>query len=92
MLKNKINDADWPEATEDDYILVTDSNGNNYQIMFLCPGCKKLIGIATPPWKINFELLTARESILHTPPHGCGWHGYLTRGILSLDCPPTNDV
>jgi len=88
MLKNQKNDSEWTDLTEEDYIIQTNQQNEKCGILFICPGCKTLIGIATktsgdlPGWNINFETLTSTPSILHTPPHGCGWHGYLTNGEL----------
>jgi hypothetical protein len=31
----------------------------------------------------TFETITLRPSILSTPPHGCGWHGYVTAGEVT---------
>lgn len=91
MLKNNRPDSEWTDFTSEDYCLIH-VDGKPYRIMFKCPGCERMICVQAPPWRINFELLTARESILHTAPDGCGWHGYLTRGTFTLDCPPTTDV
>lgn len=32
----------------------------------------------------TFETLTLKPSILHTKPHGCGWHGYITNGLVTV--------
>lgn len=33
----------------------------------------------------TFDTLTLTPSILHTTPHGCGWHGYITEGrVITL--------
>lgn len=90
MLTTKRSDREWTHFTEQDYCITNSHENPHLQVglLFLCPGCKVLIGIASPPWTIDFINLTARASILHTAPEGCGWHGYLTRGVFSLDCPP----
>lgn len=83
MLKNNRPDTEWDEFTLEDYFVVFDQNNKKVGLHFLCPGCLKLIGVREPPWIINFETLTARASILHTKPDGCGWHGFLTDGELT---------
>lgn len=88
MLSNQRNDTEWNYLTEEDYIIQTNQQDERCGILFICPGCKEIIGIATktsgdlPGWNISFETLTATPSILHTRPYGCGWHGYLKQGIL----------
>lgn len=48
---------------------------------FICPKCRALLGIEfLSKWTWNDQTLSATPSILHTPPHGCGWHGYITNG------------
>jgi len=32
----------------------------------------------------TFETLTLRPSILRTPPYGCGWHGFITNGVVTV--------
>lgn len=77
---------DWhPDMLQHQYIVHEDDKtvGGRLSLLFLCPGCGALIGVAKPPWEVvDVEKLTARASILHTPPDGCGWHGYLTDGEL----------
>lgn len=62
-------------------------------IEFKCPGCGGLIGAKQVPdpnnpgkmigWELlDMATLTVRASILHTKPDGCGWHGFLTNGVL----------
>jgi hypothetical protein len=31
----------------------------------------------------TFETLTLTPSILRTRPHGCGWHGFITNGVVT---------
>jgi hypothetical protein len=101
MLKNKVHGGDWDTMTEEDYIpysAYSDPSNTPIGLIFLCPGCKQCISIETPPWRIDFIKLSARDSILHTLPTpeqtakgitaGCGWHGFLTNGNFTLDCPP----
>lgn len=74
-----------------EYIYTT-YNENLYGIIFKCPGCGEPQGIHNnvmgvhkedSHWKIDFVTMTATPSILHDPKKGgCGWHGYLTKGIL----------
>ena len=79
-LIREMKGSEWKDFGSDGYAIIGEKKG----IMFKCPGCDAIIGIATagPGWTIDFENLTAKPSILHTPPHGCGWHGYLTNGEL----------
>lgn len=103
MLKNKIHGGEWSTMTEEDYIpysAYSDPDNKPIGIIFRCPGCKEPICVETPPWRIDFVNLSARNSILHTLATeeekqkgilgGCGWHGYLTNGNFTLDCPPCN--
>jgi hypothetical protein len=87
ILRNKRDDWE-PAFGEEDFLVITARDSDKpVGLHFLCPGCKRLIGISigeeSPKWTINFETLTATPSILHTKPHGCGWHGYLTNGELT---------
>lgn len=65
--------------------------------LFACPGCGRHVGLAlhpvdprTPRWSVTAgyplraEGLTLSPSIHHTTAlGGCGWHGYLTRGVFT---------
>lgn len=63
---------------------------------FGCPGCGStcILHLGTGPanhtWQVTEgdaskpETVTLAPSILHAPQHGgCGWHGYLTRGVFT---------
>lgn len=63
---------------------------------FGCPGCgaRSILYIGTGPaghtWHVTEgdaaqpDGVTLRASILHDPQRGgCGWHGYLTRGVFA---------
>ena len=84
------NEVDWIDFKEGEYaFLVTYKEHTLCAIAFKCPGCDQPLCISLkdhkeePGWKINFETLTATPSILHSRNgKGCGWHGYLTDGIL----------
>lgn len=79
---------DWSSDFGSEDYIVRYWNDVTY-LYFLCPGCGKLIGVKHPGWSLlDIENLTARESILHMEPDGCGWHGYLTRGELHTDSRP----
>lgn len=79
-----------------DVRLVTDTPGGPVTgYIFGCPGCgtRSILHIGTGPaghtWHVTAgdaahpEGVTLRASILHDPQHGgCGWHGYLTNGVL----------
>lgn len=88
-LEDKITDfKHWKDFKENSYSFYTYKD-KLCGIHFRCPGCKEVIGIdigyepSQPKWTINFETLTATPSILHSRDgKGCGWHGYLTNGIL----------
>lgn len=65
-----------------------DYQGKRHGIHFRCPGCGAIIAIEgadiSPKWNINFETLTATPSIKHSRNgRGCGWHGYMTDGVLT---------
>lgn len=80
MLKNQKEDWDG-SFTNEDYIARV-VLGVKY-LHFLCPGCGHLIGVKHPGWElVDLDTLTVSASILHTKPDGCGWHGYLTNGVL----------
>jgi hypothetical protein len=84
----------WDDFKEGDYSLYSahgDPDNKPIGIHFRCPGCGEVIAIdngmyepnSHPKWAINFETLTATPSILHSRDgRGCGWHGYLTNGVL----------
>lgn len=80
-LKNRKDDWD-SSFTEEDYLVGTE-DGQYTTLRFLCPGCGALLGVSSRVWElVDVNTLTVRASILHMRPHGCGWHGYLTNGIL----------
>lgn len=73
---------DWSDTMQPHEYIAKESSGVKY-IYFLCPGCGHLIGAKSPGWElVDFDTLTVRNSILHSKPDGCGWHGYLTNGDL----------
>lgn len=96
-LTHKIERFDsWDDFTEESYqfySLYRDLDEKPVGIHFRCPGCKQVIYVEIQidpnqkaKWEIDFKTLTARPSILHTKDDkhsGCGWHGYLTNGILA---------
>ena len=79
-----------------DVVLIRESEGGPVASYgFGCPGCgaRSILHIGTGPaehtWHVTAgeaarpEGVTLRASILHDPQHGgCGWHGYLTAGVL----------
>jgi hypothetical protein len=86
-LNNTINS--WEELQDGEYGLLTEyKTDNKCSLIFKCLGCGKpltisIIGGSTNTWRIDFETLTAKPSILHDREKGgCGWHGYLTNGLL----------
>ncbi len=80
----------WSDLKDGEYIFLnTYSSDEHCGIIFKCPGCSDALCISLkdhknePGWKIDFEKLTATPSILHSRDgRGCGWHGYLTDGLL----------
>lgn len=90
MLKTEKSDFGSSDFGPEDYV-AEEIDGVKY-LYFQCPGCGQVIGakhIIKPlipgehGWRVvDFETLTVRESIKHTKPDGCGWHGYLTNGEL----------
>lgn len=87
-LRTKVEDY-YSGMRADEYVVK--ESEDVVQLYFLCPGCRSFVSVANikgtdRPWHlVDVVTLTVRESILHTAPDGCGWHGYLTRGEFHLD-------
>lgn len=79
-----------PDAAPGD-VEVRTINGELYGYAYRCPGCGEADYLALAPsdpdgWRVTAgdalrpESVSLSPSILHRP---CGWHGYLTSGVLS---------
>lgn len=87
---------DHDPATPGDALPTTHADGSPAGFIFACPGCgaQSVLSVGRridnrPTWTVTAgdprraEGLTLSPSIHHAAPRGCGWHGYLTNGVLS---------
>lgn len=72
------------------------ADGSVAGYVFACPGCGAQSALMlhprpdnTPAWTVTAgdprtgAGLSLSPSIHHAAPRGCGWHGYLTHGVLT---------
>ena len=93
-----VEDIDAPDVGPG-CLMVTTRRGSTACVGYIltCPGCGTQCGLylsppdpGTPRWTVtagdpsHAEGLTLSPSIHHTTAQGgCGWHGYLTRGVFT---------
>lgn len=73
---------DWDKLIAPGTFLYTYHNNQLYGLIARCPcGCGKDLGISFDKWQYDGD----RENPTVTPSirriGGCGWHGFLTKGI-----------
>lgn len=85
---------DHDPATPGDAQRLVNSDGEPAGFIFACPGCGAQSHLPVgpragrPSWTVTAGDprtgvgLSLSPSIHHAAPHGCGWHGYLTAGVL----------
>lgn len=88
----------WDSIEPGDCVVITSAKhvGVVGGLAYACAGCGELVsldfecdGTDGPRWSVvsgdpaQPETLTTSPSILHDPAKGgCGWHGYLTKGVF----------
>ena len=86
---------DHDPATPGDAQIMERADGSPAGFIFGCPGCGAQSALmfhprpdSTPAWTVTAGDprtgvgLSLSPSIHHAAPAGCGWHGYLTNGVL----------
>lgn len=92
-----VADIDAPDPQPGDMMPMSAAHGGvPWGYAFRCPGCcietclpMQPADAHSPRWTVTAgdprtgAGLSLSPSIHHAVPHGCGWHGYLTNGVLS---------
>ena len=86
---------DHDPATPGDAQPLVHGDGEPAGFVFACPGCgsQSMLPVGRvidgrPTWTVTAgdprtgAGLSLSPSIHHAAPQGCGWHGYLTNGVL----------
>lgn len=86
---------DHDPATPGDAMVTEHADGSVAGYIFACPGCGAQSVLTfhprrdpVPAWTVTAgdprtgAGLSLSPSIHHAAPRGCGWHGYLTGGVL----------